>query len=123
MRDIIEFNKQNKQKSSVKFCYIITNPAWPNLIKIGISDEPHKRLAQYQTYSPHRDYKLHHWSPHNNASEIERFIIGRFGNTALAQGEWVFCSSIETIAKELNNLAYDDKYRSMVERLIITHRQ
>ena len=40
------------------YLYIITNSAWPNFIKIGITTDLDKRLQQYQTGSPHRDYRI-----------------------------------------------------------------
>jgi len=40
------------------YLYIIQNPAWPNWLKIGITDNLDKRLQSYQTSSPFRDYKL-----------------------------------------------------------------
>lgn len=40
------------------YIYIIRNPAWPEFIKIGITDDLDKRLASYQTSSPFRDYTL-----------------------------------------------------------------
>lgn len=40
------------------FVYIITNPAWPNWVKIGMAIDAEDRLNGYQTSSPNRDYKL-----------------------------------------------------------------
>ena len=38
--------------------YIITNPAWPDWVKIGMAVDAEDRLNGYQTSSPMRDYKL-----------------------------------------------------------------
>lgn len=118
VRDVVEYNRQLGVKNSkVKFCYIIVNPAWPDKVKIGVSSQPHKRLAQYQTYSPLRDYRLLHWSPHNNATEIEKFIIEKYGDKVLNSGEWVDCHNIETLAKEVNSLAFTEELIQLFEKL------
>ena len=38
--------------------YIITNPAWPDWVKIGMAVDAEDRLNGYQTSSPMRDFKL-----------------------------------------------------------------
>ena len=40
------------------YVYLITNPAWPDFVKIGSSIDVMDRLNSYQTSSPLRDYKL-----------------------------------------------------------------
>ena len=40
--------------------YAITNPAWPEWIKIGKAIDAEDRLSSYQTSSPMRNYKLVH---------------------------------------------------------------
>jgi len=41
--------------------YAITNPAWPEWIKIGKAIDAEDRLSSYQTSSPMRNYKLVHF--------------------------------------------------------------
>lgn len=56
-----------------KLVYLITNPAWPGWIKIGIASSHKARLSVYQTGSPFRDYKIvggittPHWKAVENA--------------------------------------------------------
>jgi len=38
--------------------YVITNPAWPEWIKVGMAVDARDRIKRYQTYSPFRDYSL-----------------------------------------------------------------
>lgn len=38
--------------------YAITNPAWPDWVKIGMTIDIDGRLAAYQTYSPGNDYSV-----------------------------------------------------------------
>jgi len=42
------------------YVYIIQNPAWPDWKKIGMTDDLDKRLKQYQTSAPMRDYEIIH---------------------------------------------------------------
>lgn len=42
------------------FIYVISNPSW-DYVKIGRTIDVKKRLAQMQTYSPLRDYKVEHY--------------------------------------------------------------
>lgn len=46
------------------YLYIISNKAWPEYLKIGVTENLDKRLSTYQTASPFRDYvleySLHH---------------------------------------------------------------
>lgn len=38
--------------------YAAVNPAWPGIVKIGSSGDLSKRLSDYQTASPYRDYRM-----------------------------------------------------------------
>jgi len=40
------------------YVYIITNPAFPGYFKIGSALDVKKRLSQYQTYCPKRDFEM-----------------------------------------------------------------
>jgi len=41
------------------YIYIIINPAWEEWVKIGRAGDPIKRLADYNTGAPLRDYELY----------------------------------------------------------------
>jgi hypothetical protein len=45
------------------YIYIISNPLWPGYSKVGRARRVSDRLRNYQTYSPHRDYRLNHSIP------------------------------------------------------------
>ena len=49
---------QNYTTSKDGHVYIITNPAWPDWVKIGMAVDAEDRLNGYQTSSPMRDYQL-----------------------------------------------------------------
>jgi hypothetical protein len=61
-RYVIEgtFGEGTLEDDSVKegYVYCISNPAHPGWIKVGKALSIDKRLNSYQTYSPHRDFKL-----------------------------------------------------------------
>ena len=68
--------------------YLISNPAFPLHYKVGISYDAHKRLAQYQTYSPYRDFVLEKYDFVLNKFKTEQILL----NHPLlnkASGEWV----------------------------------
>ena len=50
------------QYSKVKdgYVYILTNPAWPDWVKVGMAIDAEDRCNSYQTSSPYRDYQLHY---------------------------------------------------------------
>ncbi len=43
---------------SKEWVYVISNPAWKGWVKIGMAVDVNKRLLNYQTCSPFRDYKV-----------------------------------------------------------------
>ncbi len=56
------------------YLYIITNKAFPNWVKIGITDNLTKRLQSYQTSCPHRDYVLEYSLHHPEYKTAEKKI-------------------------------------------------
>lgn len=56
------------------YLYIVQNSAWPDWVKIGITENLDKRLQQYQTASPFRDYKLLYSLHHPKYKEAEKRI-------------------------------------------------
>lgn len=75
------------------FLYVISNPAWPDTYKIGRSTDPKARLLSYQTYSPHRDYKLEHWSFWQDIIDAESKMLGVLRTTETH--EWIYMPSSE----------------------------
>lgn len=56
------------------YLYIIQNKAWPNWLKVGITNNLDKRLQSYQTSSPLRDYVLLYSLHHPKYKEAEKKI-------------------------------------------------
>ena len=50
--------RNTKRDLQQGFIYIITNPAWPNWCKIGLTINLQKRLNGYNTHAPLRDYVI-----------------------------------------------------------------
>ena len=91
------------------YVYIITNPAWPEWVKIGMAVDADDRCNGYQTSSPFRDYKIEHVVVTNNrrAAEAEAHKAA----TKMAKetrGEW-FKLDIELAKTILNNITIELK--------------
>jgi len=49
---------ENFKDSTQGEVYVITNPAWPEWVKVGMAVDSEDRIKSYQTSSPFRDYTL-----------------------------------------------------------------
>ena len=85
--------------------YAITNPAWPEWVKIGMAIDADDRCNGYQTSSPFRDYSLEHMVSSNNRRKSEAQAHKAAAKIAKEQrGEW-FKISIEQAKDVLNKLS------------------
>ena len=94
------------QLDSIKegYVYAITNPAWPEWVKIGMAIDADDRCNGYQTSSPLRDYSLEHAVVTNNRRKAEAQAHKAAAKIAEEQrGEW-FKISIEQAKNILNNI-------------------
>jgi hypothetical protein len=75
--------------SSVKkgMVYLISNPAWPQHLKIGVTTDVAKRLAAYQVYDPFQAYSVKNYEFVLDRRKTET-ILKRFG-IHLESGEWI----------------------------------
>lgn len=97
--NLVEFKIQHKIPVKEGFVYVISNPTWPGFYKIGMSTNPKRRLAQYQTYSPHRDYKLEWFGFFFDRREGEKLLISKLDNYS---HEWVKPSKL--VLQELRDM-------------------
>ena len=70
------------------YVYVITNPAWPEWVKIGMAIDAEDRLKGYQTSSPMRDYTLVHYAYSDDRNVAERqahVLAGKLGDR---RNEW-----------------------------------
>ena len=51
------FRRYSKTKEG--YVYVLSNPAWPGWVKVGMAVDAQDRCGSYQTSSPFRDYTLH----------------------------------------------------------------
>ena len=88
------------------YVYVITNPAWPEWVKIGMAIDAEDRLNGYQTSSPMRDYELIHavyFDDRNKAERDAHKVAERKGDR---QGEW-FKITEEQALEVLRELTLD----------------
>jgi hypothetical protein len=79
--------------------YIITNPSYPEWVKVGMAVDSEDRLKQYQTSSPYRDYVLHGTYSVEDRRESETKSHVLLDKHFERKGEWFKCSPSQ--AKEL----------------------
>ena len=80
---------QNYEKSSKGDVYLITNPAWPGWIKVGMAVDANDRCDAYQTSSPHRDYTVMHSFKTEDRRRSELEAHGLIEQHAVERkGEW-----------------------------------
>lgn len=65
-RTLVKFLSEDRSAKLVDIrsglVYMISNPAFPARVKIGMTMDVEKRLAQYQTYDPYRSYKIERYN-------------------------------------------------------------
>ena len=92
-RSIVEL----EGRARAGFVYIISNPVWPGLVKIGHAFDPQDRLSSFNTGDPHRAYVIEH------TRYFEDRVAAEAGMHALlhacrGQGEWFQISADEAFA-------------------------
>lgn len=91
-----------------QYIYIISNPAFKGWYKIGRTTNPVRRLMNYQTYSPFRDYIISYILEVKNPNLHEKFFKDS------SEGEWIKCrlnkliSIINVIEFGGNNNYFED---------------
>ena len=63
---------ENYELTRSGYVYAVTNPAWPDWVKIGMAIDAEDRCNGYQTSSPFRDYQLHHSVYCDDRRSLER---------------------------------------------------
>ena len=93
----IIYENNNKSAKGMKegYVYAISNPAWPDFVKVGCSIDVYDRFSTYQTSSPHRDFELIDYVFTIDRTALESEIHTKFHS----QGEWV-----KTTPKEIKTL-------------------
>lgn len=81
-------NRQEHVKSKAGMVYMISNPSFPSYVKIGMTVNLETRLKTYQTYDPHRQFKVEHYEFVCDRFITEKKILNSF-LVNLEQGEWI----------------------------------
>ena len=82
------------------YIYIVINPAWNGWIKVGRAVDVQKRVASYNTSSPHRDFKSVFSVQVNHPTIIENHFFEKYGTET---NEW-FNISVEEAINEIMRL-------------------
>lgn len=85
--NLLKFLRANKRKYTEGFIYIISNPAWPDKVKVGMSVDPLERLSTFNTGDPYRAYKLECWAFFSEVKSVETYLHKKFHLNRL--NEWV----------------------------------
>lgn len=67
------------------YIYLVSNPAWPDKLKLGVTVDIPSRLKTYQTSSPFRDYEVVKYWFVKEPYKIERLIL----SSVNTMNEWV----------------------------------
>ena len=88
---------QKDERIKEGYVYAISNPAWPDWIKIGMAIDAEDRLNGYQTSSPMRDYKLLHSVASKDRGKLERVAHKAAALCGERQGEWFKITGEEAV--------------------------
>ena len=87
-----------------KWVYVISNPSFKNMYKVGIATNWKTRLNSYQTSDPKRAYHLEHKKETPHFRALEKHIHENFESNH----EWV-SGNLEEIIKEIENFKTNKK--------------
>jgi hypothetical protein len=88
---------QKDEQVKEGYVYAITNPAWPEWVKIGMAIDAEDRLKGYQTSSPMRDYQLVHAIATPDRARAERVAHKAAAMCGDRQGEWFKIANEEAV--------------------------
>ena len=113
--DFNTFNPfQDEDIEGKKYVYVISNPAYPNLYKIGTTSDLKKRLGQYQTSDPYRGYKVEYSMLTEGWSFVENGVI----LISKRRNEWID-KSLEDIIKSIEMMEKVYKKACDLERIML----
>lgn len=85
---ITSVSKKPIERTESGIVYVISNPAFPNYYKIGMTQNLERRLAEYQTYDPLRRYVVERYRVVENMRYEEKRILDEF-RLDICGGEWI----------------------------------
>lgn len=85
----LKFSRGGSSKTCKEgLVYLISNPAWEEHLKIGMTVDLVKRLASYQVYDPLKKYKVLNYEFVLDRKKTEDSMLKSF-NIHLESGEWI----------------------------------
>ena len=82
-------NLVKKERAMEGWVYLLTNPAYPDWVKVGCAIDAEDRCGSYQTSSPFRDYQLIAKAPAEDRVEMEKDLLSFMEGIATdRRGEW-----------------------------------
>ena len=97
----------NYENSTQGEVYVITNPAFPDWVKIGMAVDSEDRLKGYQTGDPHRSYKLEFSRSFNDRRKAESKAHVLAGKSSIQSGEW-FNMSVQDAINVIEGVETND---------------
>lgn len=88
--------------TSAGLVYMISNPVYPEHVKIGMTVDLEQRLNSYQTYDPMRRFKVEHYEFVIDRRLTETKILNSF-KVDVEKGEWIKRPSATTIFYDIIN--------------------
>ncbi|BEU75765.1 hypothetical protein KSS14E_0060 [Escherichia coli phage KS_S14] len=101
--NLLKYKREHKIPITEGFVYVIGNPAWPGLYKIGMTVDVNERLSSYQTYSPYRDYKLYHFRFSSDKRRTEKALHNLLKDYKVS-GEWFEVPLLDAFKLLVENL-------------------
>ena len=101
--DLAFSSLKNYMQVKEGYVYAISNPAWPEWVKIGKAIDADDRLGSYQTSSPMRDYRLIHsvyFDDRNQAEHKAHKLAAAKSSQAWNKdlnGEWFYLTDEQAI--------------------------
>jgi hypothetical protein len=90
------FSSLAKYETSVEGqVYVITNPNFPDWVKVGMAIDAEDRLNSYQTSSPFRDYVLQYRYDVSDRRKAESQAHTELQKSYERKGEWFKCTPEE----------------------------
>lgn len=87
-KSLLDLLDERGLDSNSGFVYVVSNPAWPEHLKLGMTTNPHKRLASYQTGDPYRSFKIEHYEFVSDRKSVEKYLLNQF-DVHIETGEWI----------------------------------
>lgn len=90
------------------FFYVLSSRLFPGFVKIGITQDPAKRLGHYYASTPrvgqYFTYELLVDCPRGNLNpdQVERWVLSRFEKQRVPGTEWLYGITIPQIVKAIS---------------------